>query len=79
MSKTEAFIFNRVYQSYLTGGDTYSFIYKTDDPQKIEEYRLAISSLEEKGFIDVLFQSDKKTRMSLTDTGIDYGISALLD
>ncbi len=79
MSETEIFIFNRLYQSYVTGGDTYNFIYKTDNKEKISEYCEAIKLLENKGYIHVLFQSDKKTRMSLTDKGIDYGNSIIID
>lgn len=76
MEKSEAYIFSRLYQSYVTGGDTYSFIYKTDDTDKINEYKNAVASLEKNGYIHILFQSDKKTRMCLTDKGIDYGSAA---
>lgn len=75
MDKTEEYIFYRLYQSYVTGGDSYSFVYKTEDMKIINEYKAAISSLSEKGYINVLYQSDKKTRMSVTDKGIDYGNS----
>lgn len=72
MDRTESLIFSRLYQSYLTGGDTYSFNYKTDDVDKINAYQNAIKNLEVSGYITVLFQSDKKSRISLTDKGIDY-------
>ncbi|MDO4300134.1 MAG: hypothetical protein Q4D26_01945 [Clostridia bacterium] len=66
-------IFNRVYQSYLTGGDTYTYYYKTDDEQQIQEITEAIKDLEVNGLIDVLHQSSKKTRMCITPEGITYG------
>ncbi len=75
MDKTQELIFDRLYQSYLTGGDSYSFQYKTENINKIQSYKEAIKKLEEAGYVNVIFQSDKKTRMSLTDKGIDYANS----
>ncbi len=77
MDKTELYIFSRLYQSYVMGGDSYSFLYKTDDENKIRHYKTTIDALENKGLLKILFQSDKKTRMALTDKGIDYGNSII--
>lgn len=79
MDKTENLIFDRLYQSYLTGGDSYSFQYKTESEKNIKEYKEAIHRLEEAGYIEILFQSDKKTRMTLTHKGIDYANSISID
>ncbi len=66
-------IFNRVYQSYLTGGDTYTYYYKTDDKEQIQEITEAIKELESHGLIDIIHQSSKKARMCITSDGITYG------
>ena len=79
MTNAETYIFVRLFQSYVTGGDTYSFVYKTANPDKIKQYQDAIKSLEDNGFIQILYQSDKKTRMALTEKGIDHGSSVIFD
>ncbi len=66
-------IFNRVYQSYLMGGDTYTYYYKTDDEMQIQEINEAIKELESHGLIDIIHQSAKKARMCITTDGITYG------
>lgn len=66
-------IFNRVYQSYLTGGDTYTYYYKTDDTEQIKEITKAIEELSSRGLIDIIHQSTKKARMCITSEGISYG------
>lgn len=75
MDNMEKYIFSRCYQSYLTGGDIYSFSYKNEDTNKIPEYKKAIKSLEDKGYITIIYDSEKKTRMALTNEGIDHGNS----
>ncbi len=66
-------IFNRVYQSYITGGDTYTYYYKTDDRKEIDEITNAIGELSKNGLVDILYQSDKKARLCITHEGIAYG------
>lgn len=66
-------IFSRVYQSYLTGGDTYTYYYKTDDEQQIQEISDAVKELEKNGLVDIIHQNPKKIRMSITPNGISYG------
>ncbi len=73
MDKNAANIFSRMYQSYVTGGDTYTYQYKTDDPDEIKEKKGAIYSLEEEGYLEILSMGDKKARLAITDKGIDYG------
>lgn len=73
MINTATKIFSRVYQSYLTGGDTYTYYYKTDDEQKIQEISNAVKELEKNGLVDIIHQNTKKIRMSITSDGISYG------
>ncbi len=73
MDKNAAKIFSRMYQSYVTGGDTYTYQYKTDAPDEIEINKGAIRLLEEEGYLKILSMGDKKARLAITDKGIDYG------
>ncbi len=73
MSDTAKIIFSRVYQSYLTGGDAYSFYYKTENENKINEINKAINELENTGLVEIIHQNSKKTKMCITSEGITYG------
>lgn len=66
-------IFSRVYQSYITGGDTYTYYFKTDNQKEIDEIARAINELNENGLVDILYMSDKKARLCITHDGIAYG------
>lgn len=66
-------IFSRVYQSYLTGGDTYTYYYKTDDDNELSQISEALKELENNGLIDIIHIGDKKARMCITSEGITYG------
>lgn len=73
MINRAAKIFSRVYQSYLTGGDTYTYYFKTDNEDEIQDIINALDSLKEHGLVDILHQSNKKARMCITHDGISYG------
>lgn len=73
MDKNMSEIFSRLYQSYVTGGDTYTYQYKTDKPDEIESNKEAVRSLEEEGYLEILSMGDKKARVAITDKGIAYG------
>ncbi|MBQ9603978.1 MAG: hypothetical protein IJR45_01045 [Firmicutes bacterium] len=72
MTKYENEIFDRMYQSYLMGGDlhTVNFDKKTDINKKMNE---AVDALQEKGLIEITFRSEQRVRFRITDKGIDYG------
>lgn len=73
MINTAIKIFNRVYQSYLTGGDTYTYYFKTDDDREIQEIIDSIKELENMGLVDLMHYNNKKARMCITSDGISYG------
>lgn len=73
MTVTAKRIFNRVYQSYLTGGDTYTYFYKTTSENEILQINSAIDELKENGLVDIIHQNDKKARMCITPEGITFG------
>jgi hypothetical protein len=75
MTELATCVFARVYQSYLMGADTYSYRYAAEKPTTIEKLKKAISEIEGDGLVTVLFQSEKKTKMCITEQGIDYGSS----
>ena len=77
MLKEANAIFERVYQSYLMGGDTYSFYFKTEKEKEIEAYTKAVKKLESLGLVDLLFLSERKARMAITPEGISYGNDAI--
>ncbi len=74
MNKYEEIIMDRAYQSYVTGGDTYSFTYP-DGKKAFERplYEEAIKKLEADGMLVVASLGEKRVRLRLTDKGIDFG------
>lgn len=77
MSKKAEEIFDKLYQSYMMGGDVYCFRYNTKKDNLIEECKNAVKELEELGYITIKFQSDDKARMTITDSGIEYGNNSM--
>ncbi len=73
MNKNTAKIFSRMYQSYVTGGDIYTYRYNTEAPEEVEIDKGAIHSLEEDGYLSILSMDDRKAKLAITDKGIDYG------
>lgn len=77
MNKIASEIFDKLYQSYTMGGDVYCFKYNTKNPNQIKRFKDAINELESLGYVNIKFISDDKTRMTITDNGIDYGNSSM--
>ncbi len=73
MDKYENEILSRLYQSYVMGGDVYSYQYKTENSHIAEIKKGAIKLLEERGYLEILSLGDKKARIAITDMGIEYG------
>lgn len=74
MNKYEEIIMDRAYQSYVTGGDSYSFT--LPDGKKAFEKPLYIEAIERlaaDGMLEIAGQSEKRMRLRLTDKGIDFG------
>lgn len=77
MNKIASEIFDKLYQSYTMGGDVYCFKYNTKNPNQIKRFKDAINELESLGYVNIKFISDDKSRMTITDNGIDYGNSSM--
>ena len=75
LSKT---IFNRAYQSYLMGGDTYTYFYKNSKNEDREKADEAVAELEEMGLVEVIFKGERKIKMTVTEDGINYGNNMFL-
>lgn len=73
MDKITQTIMERAYQSYLYGGDVYTYRFESDSASMRIKYDKAIKYLEENNLIIVKFRSDDKVRLSLTDDGISFG------
>lgn len=75
MNKLTKNIFERAYQSYLSGGDVYTYKFSSNSDIMKEKYNKAIQYLEENDLIIVKFRSEDKVKIVLTEAGIDYGNS----
>lgn len=74
MTKYEETILDRAYQSYVTGGDTFTFTYPQGKKAfEKQNYAEAIEKLEKDGMIIVISGGEKHIRLRLTDAGIDFG------
>lgn len=73
MIDTAKKIFSRVYQSYLMGGDMYTYYYKANNENELHNILEALKELEENGLIDIIHLGNKKARMCITSEGITYG------
>ncbi len=72
MDQKETEIFSRAYQSYLMGGDLHIVNFnKRNDINKANEN--AVDHLQELGYINITFKSEKRIKFTLTDKGIEYG------
>jgi hypothetical protein len=74
MNKYGEIIMDRAYQSYVTGGDSYTFNYP-QGKKAFEKaiYVEAIEELEKEGMLEVVSRTEKRMRLRLTDKGIDFG------
>nr|WP_317359267.1 hypothetical protein [uncultured Tyzzerella sp.] len=75
MNKITTTIFERAYQSYLCGGDVYTYRFESKSSIMTKKYNEAIKYLEDNELVIVKFKSEDKVRLVLTDKGIEYGNS----
>lgn len=75
MNKITQTIFDRAYQSYLCGGDVYTYRFESKSHLMTKKYNDAIELLTNKNLVEVKFKSDNKVRLTLTEEGIIYGNS----
>ena len=75
MNKITTTIFERAYQSYLCGGDVYTYRFESKSPLMMKKYTDAIKYLEDNELVIVKFMSKDKVRLTLTNKGIEYANS----
>lgn len=75
MNKLTTTIFERAYQSYLCGGDVYTYRFESKSPLMTKKYNDAIKYLEDNNLVIIKLMSEDKVKMCLTDKGIEYGNS----
>ncbi len=75
MNKITTTIFERAYQSYLCGGDVYTYRFESKSPLMMKKYTDAIKYLEDNELVIVKFMSEDKVRLTLTNKGIEYANS----
>lgn len=73
MNKITTEIFERAYQSYLCGADTYTYKFSSKINIMIKKYLDAIKFLEQNKLIIIKLLSEDKAKISLTENGIEYG------
>lgn len=73
MNKISKEIFERAYQSYLCGGDTYTYRFSSKSEIMLKKYNDSIKYLEQEGLIKVKFISEEKVKLFLTEKGIEEG------
>lgn len=73
MDKYAQMLLDRCYQSYIMGGDIFTFNFPVEKPNIVEKYIKALDYLVSEDFIQIVFQSEKRARFSITDKGIEYG------
>lgn len=73
MNKIAKEIFERAYQSYLCGGDIYTYRFSSKSEIMLKKYNDAIKYLEENNLIEVKFISEEKAKIFLTEKGIEEG------
>lgn len=77
MDEFTSVLFERAYQSYLTGGDIYCIKLQKLNPRTLEKYEKSLKYLEDKDLITVLNKSDTKIRLVITEEGINFGNSMI--
>lgn len=73
MTGERAEILDRLYQSYIMGGDIYTYNFNTENPSKIKYIQDMLASLAEDGYFSIKSMNEKRARLLILDKGIDFG------
>ena len=72
MDKITKDMIDRLYQSYLSGGDVYTYKFESSSEIKKMKYDKALKYLEENGIAEIRSRSDDRVKLVLTDKGVEY-------
>ncbi|MCD8158201.1 MAG: hypothetical protein LUD77_04690 [Clostridiales bacterium] len=75
MNDYEQKILERIYQSYVCGGDSLNFKLKKDP--WAEKTKKALEKLEEEGYITIVSKTEYNIKAAAADKGIAFGNSAV--
>lgn len=73
MTEERTEILERLYQSYIMGGDVYTYNFNTENPSKIQYIKDMLTSLEADEYFKIKSMNDKRARLTILDKGIDFG------
>ncbi len=75
MNKFEESVLERIYQSYVCGGDSLGFKLKNNkDADKIIR---ALEMLESENYIEIVGKTEFNIKAAIKDKGINFGNSAI--
>lgn len=75
MNKYEQSILERIYQSYVCGGDSLNFKLKKDPNAK--ETEKALENLEKDEYITIVSKTEFNIKAAVADKGIAFGNAAV--
>ncbi|MCD8089946.1 MAG: hypothetical protein LUD81_04885 [Clostridiales bacterium] len=75
MNEYDTTILERIYQSYVCGGDSLNFKLKKDP--HMNKTISSLERLEKEGYINILSKTEANIRAAVTDKGIAFGNSAV--
>lgn len=75
MNKLAKIIFERTYQSYLSGGESYIYKFSSNSEIMQIKYDKALKYLKESDLINIELKTESKVKLILTNKGIEYGNS----
>ncbi|MCD7854540.1 MAG: hypothetical protein LUG66_02860 [Clostridiales bacterium] len=74
MNKYKQSVLERIYQSFVCGGDKLNFRYKKEPiPENLLK---ALEELEEEDYINIVSKTESGVKAEITDKGIAFGNSA---
>ncbi len=75
MKEYEQTVLERIYQSFVCGGDSLNF--KLSKEKNAAKLIAALNFLEQESYITILSKTDSNIKAAVTDKGISFGNSAV--
>ncbi len=75
MNEYDEAVLERIYQSYVCGGDSLNFKLKKDP--HMNKTIAAIERLEKEGYINIVSRTEFNIKAAVSDKGIAFGNSAV--
>lgn len=75
MNKFEETVLERIYQSYVCGGDSLSF--KLRNNKEADKIVKALENLESENYIEIVSKTEFNIKAAVKEKGINFGNSAI--